>query len=103
VDRWTSGLVSHLLELTHGMWVRRNCIDHAVNEQGLPIRLAADIEVTIRHEEFCKGTNGLARHNFHFIRCGWDNVMSLSTADKQGWLQGIQLARDSRVTAPPAH
>jgi hypothetical protein len=29
--------------------------------------------------------------------------MSLSAADKQGWLWGIQLARDSRVTGPPAH
>jgi hypothetical protein len=52
---------------------------------------------------FCKGTNGLARHDFHFIRRGRDNVMSLSAVDKQGWLRGIQLARDSRITAPPAH
>ncbi len=41
--------------------------------------------------------------NFHFIHQGWDNVMSLLAADKQGWLQGIQLARDSQVTASPAH
>jgi hypothetical protein len=102
VNKWTSGLVSHLLELTHGMWVHRNGIDHAVDKQGLPIRLAANIEATI-HEEFCKGTDGLARHDFHFIRRGRDNVMSLSTVDKQGWLRGIQLARDSRITAPPAH
>ncbi len=91
MDRWTLGLVSHPLELTHGMWVHRNGIDHAIDKQGLPIRLTVDIEVTI-HEKFCKGTNALARHNFHFIRCGQDNVMSLCTADKQGWLRGIQLA-----------
>ena len=80
----------------------RNGIDHAVDEQGLPIHLAADIKATI-HKEFCKGANGLARCNFHFIRCGRDNVRSLSAADKQGWLRGIQLAQDSRFTAPPAH
>jgi hypothetical protein len=102
VDRWTSGLVSHLLELTHGMWVHWNGINHAINEQGLPIHLAADIKVTI-HEEFRKGTDGLVRHDFHFIRLGWDSIMSLSTVDKQGWLRGIQLAQDSRVTAPPTH
>jgi hypothetical protein len=73
------------------MWVHRNGIDHAIDEQGLPIRLAADIKATI-HEEFRKGTDGLARRDFHFIRRGWDNVMSLSTVDKQGWLRGIQLA-----------
>jgi hypothetical protein len=102
VDRWTLGLVSHLLELTHGMWVHQNGIDHVIDEQGLPIHLAVDIKATI-HEEFCKGTNGLARHDFHFIRHGQDNIMSLSAADKQGWLRGIQLAQDSGITAPPAH
>jgi hypothetical protein len=102
VNKWTSGLVSHLLELTHGMLVHWNGIDHAVDKQGLPICLAADIEVTI-HEEFHKGTDGLDRHDFHFIRCGRDNVMSLSAVDKQGWLRGIQLAWDSQITAPPAH
>jgi hypothetical protein len=86
----------------HGMWVHRNGIDHAVDEQGLLIQMAADIEATI-HEEFHTGTNGLARCDFHFIRRGRDNVMSLSAVDKQGWLRGIQLARDSWITAPPAH
>jgi hypothetical protein len=60
VYRWTSGLVSHLLELTHGMRVHQNGIDHAVDKQGLPVHLTADIEVAI-HEEFCKGTDSLAQ------------------------------------------
>ena len=60
MDRWTSGLVSHLLELTHGMWIHQNGVDHAVDEQGLPVfYLTADIEAAI-HEEFQKGTDGLA-------------------------------------------
>jgi hypothetical protein len=39
VDRWTSGLVSHLLELTHQMWIHQNGVNHAVDEQGLPVCL----------------------------------------------------------------
>jgi hypothetical protein len=62
----------------------------------------SDMEAAI-HTEYRKGTEGLSQHDFHFIRQGRDNVMSLSAADKQGWLWGIQLARDSHVTAPPAH
>jgi hypothetical protein len=27
----------------------------------------------------------------------------MSVIDKRGWLHGIQLARESQVTAPPAH
>jgi hypothetical protein len=84
------------------MWVHQNGIDHAADEQGLPIHLAADIKVSI-HKEFCKGTNCLARRDFHFIRHGRDNVMSLSAVDKEGWLRGIQLAWDSRIAAPSAN
>jgi hypothetical protein len=29
--------------------------------------------------------------------------MSMTVGDKRGWLRGIQLARDSQTTAPPAH
>jgi hypothetical protein len=67
VDRWTTGLVSNLLELVHGMWIHRKGVDHAVDEQqGLPVCLAANIEVAI-HEEFQKGTDSLAQCDFHFI------------------------------------
>jgi hypothetical protein len=102
VGRWTLGLVSHLLELTHGMWVHWNGIDHAIDKQSLPTHLAAGFKVTI-HKEFCKGTDGFARHDYHFISHGRDNVMSLFAATKQGWLRGIQLAWDSWITAPPTH
>jgi hypothetical protein len=102
VDKWTSGLVTQLLELTHGMWIHRNRVLHAVDEQGLPLQQAAELEAAI-HEEFRQGIAGLARKDHHFIRRGRDDVMSMTVVDKRGWLRGIQLARDSRTTAPPAH
>jgi hypothetical protein len=102
VDRWTAGLVSHMLEFTHGMWIHRNNVLHAVDEQGLPLRQAAELESTI-HAEFSKDTEGLARRDYHFIRRGRDDVFSMSASDKQAWLRGIQLARESQDTAPPAH
>jgi hypothetical protein len=101
-DKWSAGLVTQLLELTHGMWIHRNNILHAVNAQGLPLQQAAELEASI-HLEFCKGTEGLARQDHHLIRRGRDDVLSLSASDKQGWLRGIQLARESQVTAPPVH
>lgn len=102
VDRWTSGLVTRLLELTHGMWIHRNNILHAVDAQGLPLQQARELEADI-HAEFRQGTDGLARRDYHFIRRGLDDVMSMSVIDKRGWLRGISLARESQVTAPPAH
>jgi hypothetical protein len=101
-DKWSTGLVTQLLELTHGMWKHRNSILHAVDAQGLPLQQAAELEAAI-HSEFRKGTEGLARKDQHFIRRGRDDVFSMSVIDKRGWLRGIQLARESQVTAPPAH
>jgi transposase len=67
VDKWTSGLVTQLLELTHGMWIHRNRVLHAVDEQGLALQQAVELEAAI-HEEFRKGTNGLIQKDNHFIR-----------------------------------
>ncbi len=94
VDRWTSGLVSHMLEFTHGMWIHRNNVLHAVDEQGLPLRQAAELESAI-HAEFSKDTEGLVRHDYH---SSIEDKMTYSP-----WLRGIQLARESQDTAPPAH
>jgi hypothetical protein len=67
MDKWTSGLVTQLLELTHGMWLHRNGVLHAVDAQGLPLQQAAELEAAI-HDKFRKNTEGLARKDHHFIR-----------------------------------
>jgi hypothetical protein len=91
VDRWTSGLVSQLLELMHGMWTHWNKTLHAVDDQGLPwvhsILLQTDI-----YAEFQKDVEDLAWRDYHFIWQGWDNVLSMSASKKQAWLHGICLA-----------
>jgi hypothetical protein len=66
VDKWTSGLVTQLLELTHGMWLHRNGVLHAVDAQGLPLQQAAELKVAI-HDEFRKSMEGLAHTDHHFI------------------------------------
>jgi hypothetical protein len=68
-DKWSAGLVTQLLKLTHGMWIHRNNILHAVDAQGLALQQAAELEASI-HLEFFKGTEGLARRDHHFIRRG---------------------------------
>jgi hypothetical protein len=51
VDKWMLGLVTQLLELTQGMWKHCNGVLHVVDEQGLPLKQAAELEADI-HEEF---------------------------------------------------
>jgi hypothetical protein len=80
-DKWTAGLITHLLELMHRMWKHHNSILHTVDTQGLPLQQTADLEASI-HSKFCKGTEGLARKDYHFICQGWD-VFSMSVINKQ--------------------
>jgi hypothetical protein len=67
VDNWMSGLVIQLLELTHGMWKHCHGVLHALDEQGLPLQQAAELEAQI-HKEFQVGTHGLTRKDYHFIQ-----------------------------------
>jgi hypothetical protein len=66
VDKWTSGLVTQVLELIHRMWKHCNGVLHAVDEQGLPLQQAAELEAQI-HKEFQAGTHGMARKDYHLL------------------------------------
>jgi hypothetical protein len=44
VDWWTSGLITRLLELTQGLWKQCNAVLHAVDDQGLPMQCALELE-----------------------------------------------------------
>jgi hypothetical protein len=66
VDKWTSRLVTQLLELTHRMWLHHNGVLHAVDAQGLPLQQAVELKAAI-HDEFRKSTEGLAHKDHHFI------------------------------------
>jgi hypothetical protein len=56
--------------------MQSNGVLHTVDEQGLLLKQAAEIEADI-HEEFCKSTQGLARKDHHLICQGRDDVMSM--------------------------
>ena len=50
--------------------------------------------------EFAQGITNLARHDQHFIRQGLANILYLLASDKQAWLHGIRLARESCEATP---
>ena len=85
-----------LLEMVHDNWKYRNAILHEHNGQGLKKQAAIELEAAI-NAEFTQGTANLAMCNRHYIARGHNNVMSLSASNKQAWLRGVQLARESRA------
>jgi hypothetical protein len=60
VTKWASGLVLHLLELTHSQWKVRSTYLHERNHQGLCHKQAVKLEMDITME-FAKGYVNLAQ------------------------------------------
>ena len=85
-----------LLEMVHDNWKYCNAILHEHDGQGLKKQAAIELEAAI-NAEFTWGTANLAMRDRHYIARGCDNVMSLLASDKQAWLRGVQLARESRA------
>ena len=96
---WAMGLVTRLLEMVHDVWKYRNSILHEHDEQGLTWQAVAELK-TVIEAKFAQGIANLARCDQHFIWRGLDNILSLLASDKQAWLHGIQLARESHKAIP---
>lgn len=96
---WATGLVTRLLEAVHNMWLYRNAVDHEHDQQGLKRKEAQELAQAIV-DEFDLGTENLSRRDHHYIRRGRDSVNALSASDKQAWLRGIRLARESQTSTP---
>jgi hypothetical protein len=98
-SKWSAGLVTQLLEFIHAVWLFRNSILREHNQQGLKREDALALETAIR-EELTLGTSGLAHRDHHYIHRGRGDVnAALSSDDKQAWLQGIRLTRNSRSSS----
>jgi hypothetical protein len=96
IDKWTQGLVTKLLEVTHGQWLYRNVHVHDAT---------AGIEATARKEEIQRfiedqielGEKGLGAQDHHLLEVNLEDL-EMTTGDEQHlWLLQIQSARRERT------
>lgn len=92
--RWVSGLVKHLLEFSHSLWICRNTeIVHAKDAQGLPVAEGQALNAEIQ-QQFQEGTTTLLLQDRYLLeRYTVDQVLQKHAASKRQWVESIQLAR----------
>ena len=92
VDRWMSGLIIKLLEVTHGQWLYRNIQVHDI---------VSGVEATLRKEEILMeiekqqelGTEGLAEEDKYLMEINLDDLETTSGEKQEYWLLAIRAAR----------
>ena len=94
LNRWATGLIIKLLEITHGQWLYRNVVVHD--------KLAGSLAVTRKEEiisqiedELSKGTEGLLDDHKFLLEVNLDSFGS-SNGDGDSheyWLLAIRAAR----------
>ncbi len=90
-SRWCTQLARKLIKLTHSLWVHRNLVLHAQNEQGRTAALAA-LRTQIDFQ-FSLGTADLlAADQVYLTRFTPASLTALPLPDQERWLSAIQLA-----------
>lgn len=101
LDRWASGLVIKLLEVTHGQWLYRNIIVHdAVAGSMALIRketILAEIE-----EQMERGEDGLLDEHKYLLEVNLDDLDDSDGSTQEYWLLAIRAARVACATVAPA-
>ena len=95
LDAWAIGLVTRLLEITHGQWIYRNVLVHDRTTGALATAVKEDLQRAIE-DEVEKGVEGLDEQDRWLLEINLGNLEDASGEDHHYWLLAIQAARVSR-------
>jgi hypothetical protein len=98
ITGWASGLVEHILHITHLTWKHRCDVVHAREADGLKTAESNTLQEEIRIE-FALGYHNLQHEDDHLLNTGLEAILSLSGPDKKAWLDTIRVARTIHI--PP--
>ena len=97
LNKWASGLVVRLLEITHGQWLYRNVVVHDRTAGRLALirkeRIMVDIE-----EQQSKGEEGLLEQHKYLLEVNLDNLGESDGVGHEYWLLAIRAARVACAT-----
>lgn len=97
LDKWASGLVVRLLEVTHGQWLYRNVVVHDATAGRLAVvrkeKILAEIE-----DQQSKGETGLLEEHKYLLEVNLDDIGALDGTSHEYWLLAIQAARIACAT-----
>jgi hypothetical protein len=92
--KWAAGLITNLLSVTHSQWLHWYAVLHERDVQGLESKQGRDLLAAIQNQ-LVLGLEGLHVRDHHYITCGNACILALPAANKQAWLSGILIARET--------
>ena len=93
VENWASGLGVQLLALVHKMWIARNLVVHARDENGRLLREKESTEEAIE-EQFELEFEDLRPQDWHLIEVGRAAVLGKNANEQRAWLHYVRVARE---------
>jgi hypothetical protein len=92
VEAWSAGLVTRLLEVTHGQWLYRNVHVHDIftGERAMNRKEALRKEIEY---QIALGGEGLAEEDQYLLEINLDDVQLSTGEDQVYWLMALQTAR----------
>jgi hypothetical protein len=92
--KWAAGLITNLLSVTHSQWLHRCAVLHERDVQGLKLKQGRELLAAIQNQ-LALGLEGLHVRDHHYITRGSACILALPAANKQAWLSGILIARET--------
>ena len=100
LNRWATGLVTRLLEITHGQWLYRNVVVHDHKAGRLAVVQKERILVEIEEQQ-SRGEEGLLEEHRYLLDVNLDNLGETDGVGHEYWLLAIRAARVACATIGP--
>ena len=92
LERWATGLVVRLLEITHGQWLYRNVVVHDSTRGQLALARKEDIAKQIE-DQLVQGGEGLLEEDLYLLDINLGDLQDSIGESHTYWLLAIQAAR----------
>ena len=96
VENWAKGLVTKLLEVTHGQWLYRSVVVHDLVGGFEAVKRKQELQVEIERQVELGG-EGLDEQDKYLLETNLEDLEQSSGEDQYYWLLAIQATREDRA------
>jgi hypothetical protein len=96
LEKWSSGLITRLLEITHGQWLYRNYIVHDPVSGTIANARMEELLLEIEYQREL-GDAGLLEEDKYLAKVNLEEMESSSGERQHHWLLAIQTAQNAKI------
>jgi hypothetical protein len=93
-ERWATGLITQLLQVTHGQWIYRCILVHDRTSDTLVNQHKAELLEEIINQQ-SMGAESLIEDDKFLLECNLLDIVTINSEQQEYWLLAIQAAREA--------